>query len=786
MVLERHSSHWGAPEKVALTAPGKCKCLPTKCSWHTKPGGRTKSGNTKHRSKAGRQVPKLQESSLPDLGAFRDDFRKCGISKRDLDQNISEAQQQLRRDASFKAPQPPSLLSPYNLNADGKSHSGSGVENRSQDPVRDASNPDLNQSPTTKDFIRGPLVFERANSRPGDEKPRVTRPCLERSSARRCQSTPAATDSDRRRYRIPSSCSMESWDPSEESTVLLGSVFDLISLAKWIYDWTIYHHGPTTRMSNLAAELLHSITDVLHNIRRIGKRFSHVRRREDKEMLEDFMQSGERLTDGLKHILKRCGVKATKQQSPNKSTPIAVIEALFGPENSRTASFVESARSWTQRFSVNCEEIVESTYPRSEMSAAAKESHLDQTYDPSNPSLKSSKTETKDTNIDNLSLSNLVSLSDDVSASEEDISETLDDDHPLLQDVSVLLQAMLRDFEGWRTRKGDPSSSSITKPAASSNGQKSTPQKKRHRKTDNKGEDSEEDADQSIRNGKRRNTDCTDVESPLLACPFYKRDKVRHQRCLKHTLKRIKDVKLHLRRGHMQPIFCPICGQVFDRKLELDHHLISRTCERQDFEAPEGLTDEQDKMLTNKVDRKLTLSEQWKSVWEILFPDEEPPESPFVQGPLQEGLLAFRQYRDERGPLLISEYVQNFIQDHDLIAGLPNEERTQSALLETVCNQVVDAIIDGYEVHVEDIQDDEDTSSSSINKSEIAAQGISSQDVGYRRDEVPVIAVTKPAVIFEGNLDDDWTGDSTATNDIMSAFFDAEFENIGLRLLHIR
>ena len=35
-------------------------------------------------------------------------------------------------------------------------------------------------------------------------------------------------------------------EPAEEPIVLLGSVFDANSLGKWIYDWTVYHHGASS------------------------------------------------------------------------------------------------------------------------------------------------------------------------------------------------------------------------------------------------------------------------------------------------------------------------------------------------------------------------------------------------------------------------------------------------------------------------------------------------------------------------------------------------------------
>lgn len=64
-----------------------------------------------------------------------------------------------------------------------------------------------------------------------------------------------ATEQDARRAGIPVGFSTKNWDPTEEPITLLGSVFDANSLGKWIYDWTVFCHGPATPMSDVAGEL---------------------------------------------------------------------------------------------------------------------------------------------------------------------------------------------------------------------------------------------------------------------------------------------------------------------------------------------------------------------------------------------------------------------------------------------------------------------------------------------------------------------------------------------------
>ncbi|RYN56962.1 hypothetical protein AA0117_g13228 [Alternaria alternata] len=68
-------------------------------------------------------------------------------------------------------------------------------------------------------------------------------------------SSPRATEEDVRRASIPTGYSYKRWDPAEEPIFLLGSVFDVNSLGKWIYDWTVFHCGLATPLAEMAGEL---------------------------------------------------------------------------------------------------------------------------------------------------------------------------------------------------------------------------------------------------------------------------------------------------------------------------------------------------------------------------------------------------------------------------------------------------------------------------------------------------------------------------------------------------
>lgn len=83
-------------------------------------------------------------------------------------------------------------------------------------------------------------------------RPQTTRPT---SSSEKAAPIPKATEADKRKHRIPPEGSLKNWDPSEERVLQLGGVFDANNLGKWIYDWTVYHHGLATPIAGIAGEL---------------------------------------------------------------------------------------------------------------------------------------------------------------------------------------------------------------------------------------------------------------------------------------------------------------------------------------------------------------------------------------------------------------------------------------------------------------------------------------------------------------------------------------------------
>lgn len=173
-----------------------------------------------------------------------------------------------------------------------------------------------------------------------------------------------------RKHRIPDSYSLRPWDPDEEPIFLLGSVFDANSIGKWIYDWAVYIYGPGTPMSDIAGELWLLLTQLAGKMKRSEEIVSSVSHTESRELIEDFMESGERLADKFQRLLRCCeslAIKAWKartEKEPNcrfdKKGAIEIIEAMFGvdQEFDRTEKFMMNVRLYNLRFDANCEKIL--------------------------------------------------------------------------------------------------------------------------------------------------------------------------------------------------------------------------------------------------------------------------------------------------------------------------------------------------------------------------------------------------------------------------------------------
>ncbi|KAF1943199.1 hypothetical protein EJ02DRAFT_511073 [Clathrospora elynae] len=182
--------------------------------------------------------------------------------------------------------------------------------------------------------------------------------------------SPRATEEDAARAGIPAGYSYKNWDPAEEPIMLLGSVFDANSLGKWIYDWTVFHYGPATPLAEMAGELWLLLIQLAGKVKRADETMHKIRQKENREMVEDFLESGSRLWVRFTKLLKVCEDfmwKAAKKES-GKEKPVSMgknsgkefVESIFGRDREleKTEKLMTGMRLWSMRFDANCEEIL--------------------------------------------------------------------------------------------------------------------------------------------------------------------------------------------------------------------------------------------------------------------------------------------------------------------------------------------------------------------------------------------------------------------------------------------
>ena len=199
-----------------------------------------------------------------------------------------------------------------------------------------------------------------------------SRPSSARSPKKTVPPRREATAADAAKHRIPSGYSLKNWDPTEAPVTLLGSVFDANSIGKWIYDWTIFHHGPAQPMSDVAGDLWLLMIKLAGKMKRADNCLPRIRDYEDQEEVEEFLEAGDNLWARFKKLVKSCeeymwkGAKKDGKKGPvvmGKNSGCEFIDSIFGRERKLedTEQLMQRIRTWIVRFDKHCEQIIRDT-----------------------------------------------------------------------------------------------------------------------------------------------------------------------------------------------------------------------------------------------------------------------------------------------------------------------------------------------------------------------------------------------------------------------------------------
>ncbi|EPS35250.1 hypothetical protein H072_11544 [Dactylellina haptotyla CBS 200.50] len=182
-------------------------------------------------------------------------------------------------------------------------------------------------------------------------------------------------------HGIPQGYSTKNWDQQERPIMLLGSVFDANSLGKWIYDWTVFRHGTNSPTTELAGELWLLLIQLSGKSKRAREVVENgrIKRRDNLLLVSEFLESGDRLWDRMKRLLKHCeeymwrgaqsvqgneAASAARKGSPGvtmgKQSGKEFVDAMFSKDREleRTEKLMTGMKLWSTRFDANCEDIL--------------------------------------------------------------------------------------------------------------------------------------------------------------------------------------------------------------------------------------------------------------------------------------------------------------------------------------------------------------------------------------------------------------------------------------------
>ncbi|KAL9587845.1 MAG: hypothetical protein Q9203_003343 [Teloschistes exilis] len=233
-----------------------------------------------------------------------------------------------------------------------------------------------NQVPVRADTHDSQPQWSRARRSSSTTKPRPT----PTKPAKAPPPIREATAADAARHGIPAGFSIKNWDPTEEPVTLLGSVFDANSVGKWIYDWTVFHHGSSSPMSEVAGDLWLLLIKLAGKIKRADECVARIRSPDNYDLVQDFLESGDRLWGKFQKLLKNCEAfmwKAARRDASSgkggggggggrgtikmgKSSGCEFVDSIFGRDREleRTESLMQSIRLWNVRFDANCEDVL--------------------------------------------------------------------------------------------------------------------------------------------------------------------------------------------------------------------------------------------------------------------------------------------------------------------------------------------------------------------------------------------------------------------------------------------
>ncbi|KAH8645768.1 hypothetical protein BX600DRAFT_534207 [Xylariales sp. PMI_506] len=299
--------------------------------------------------------------------------------------------------------------------------------------------------------------------------------------------------------------------------------------------------------------------------------------------------------------------------------------------------------------------------------------------------------------------SDLLSIS---SVSGESVPPSLNPDDPLASIINSTTNRLLDIVQSNLTRgsnnKGRNTESQCHSKQVNRHGEthltRSIAPRKRRRIDENGSNNHDDDDDDPDDNGPfvKPNPKAMTQPAKLLACPFWKRNPIKYQRCFHMQLVNTGRVKQHMQRKHT-PIYCQVCLVIFRDEDVLEAHLLEYACTRNPEAQLDGLSHKQRSAISAKVKDACNEEQKWFKIWDIVFPEHQRPSSPFIDDRLSACCSLFREHWQNHGPDILLQEMRaseshNLTQDVDVDL---NEE-TRNRALRQVFARGLDAILNSW------------------------------------------------------------------------------------------
>lgn len=176
------------------------------------------------------------------------------------------------------------------------------------------------------------------------------------------------------------------------------------------------------------------------------------------------------------------------------------------------------------------------------------------------------------------------------------------------------------------------------------------------------------------------------------ACPFFLKDPKKYSGCLmRHGLWSAVAVRRHVQRNHMKPLYCPMCYQPFSTVGGRDEHISARTCKTRERTEVDGINEYQRLRLSKRDKPYLSEKDRWNRIWKTVFPNSEPPYSPYLKDGLGLAMSMARDYWREFG----ADCAAEFLQGRDVLSlGQEDDGKAQVALAKLALKDLLERVVE--------------------------------------------------------------------------------------------